>query len=1160
MSPPNARATGFHDEMEAGADIMMKELRWPFFARGTYFAIWYNKFHPNGYTSFYGGVATAGEEKPPGMFMTYWGDLTNIHEGPYFQPHGYGAEGAKGGANGKAAFMRPNKWYRFVMRIYPSPDKNEKASYIGWWVKDVEGNRWYTHSVVRIPMRETGFTRNGGFVEELAARHHPREMDRRLGYYRLNGKWKPSHLSTNHVGRFKLAENDTIVHFQTPLEEDPPALKKETVLRTRQPDQPVLDKPAIEKAAATAYGKQVVVQWSIPVAASPQLRYKIEAFAVPKAGGKAIAVHEATGPQVLAKRLDCTARAKSVRLTVMGIFDQLTSVVVPVGTAVTPAKGERLTDLTGGLQYQYYEAPGKIEWKVLPDFASLKPARLGYVKFLDDSVRQERLAQYGLVYKGWIKVPATGLYVFELGTSDGSRMRVDGKTLADNDGIHGTSVGHYPACLEKGLHRLELDYFRGHKRPVAGGKTIVLRWEGPGFETRKVSKTDLFCKTEGKIPNLTLSVPAKQVDGVLADNLVVLEADIKTNGHTIDKVQFFYGDRLLGSKPVGGAGRVVLPMLLPHGKGTITARLWYNKNHSVNGHAVPVAAENQTEGPWKFADFGENKFPLGLRCKDGKVHFTGEGVRFGYQVIEGDFTLTARIAEVELATKENGYAGHNWIGLYVKHQDPEKRKSAYDMAGDYGVFLTTGRGVRGTPDFPDLGGGHMSINQLAARDHRWLRIIRRGKQYQSFASKDGKAWQKIADRVSERFRGKQAFVGFYFRSVPGKNRTFFNAALDRITLGPGAPALIQPVRPGAANLSLAKRITALVQSSDGKLVLARSTAGLFKSTDGGSTWAPLNGKLKGLDAMAVRSVAIHPKDASIILRAGGRVIHGKLVSGLWKSTDGGKSWRLTTREIDFDGYGPTTLFGEVIRFNPTNPDHVIAAGETKGLFVSSDGGDSWTYGSLKGERITCLDFSDQLQYKRNPLFVAGTFDDRQFDALGMAGPARAVKAPGRIYWCSFIGKKIRASKCFEMPEVGVTNIVFDAHQNFATATTTRGVYFTWMHGIAFSQRRYQLVADTLFVGLGTRHFSDWSRYTAAAPFSEPRQAPVFYSNQRGFRWRKLSYHGARLEGAPKGVALTDGITCILPDAKDAKVVYLCNRHGIFKSSDEGKTYRFVKGD
>ena len=77
--------------------------------------------------------------------------------------------------------------------------------------------------------------------------------------------------------------------------------------------------------------------------------------------------------------------------------------------------------------------------------------------------------------------------------------------------------------------------------------------------------------------------------------------------------------------------------------------------------------------------------------------------------------------------------------------------------------------------------------------------------------------------------------------------------------------------------------------------------------------------------------------------------------------------------------------------------------------------------------------------------------------------------------------------------------VIGTHQRFAHAATTRGLYFTWLTGNTFSQRRQRVVADTLMIGLGTRRFSDWSRFTAAAPFAESNQPPVFYSNTRGFR-------------------------------------------------------------
>ena len=49
------------------------------------------------------------------------------------------------------------------------------------------------------------------------------------------------------------------------------------------------------------------------------------------------------------------------------------------------------------------------------------------------------------------------------------------------------------------------------------------------------------------------------------------------------------------------------------------------------------------------------------------------------------------------------------------------------------------------------------------------------------------------------------------------------------------------------------------------------------------------------------------------------MVGDRLRSGLWRSADGGGSWRLVTRDIDFDGHGPATLFGEVISFCPENP-------------------------------------------------------------------------------------------------------------------------------------------------------------------------------------------------------------------------------------------------
>jgi len=187
LSAPAAEATGWKPNVLEGSDIVMKDHRWPAWDAGTYYCFWYMSFvpgHPR-LGSFYGGINTRGPNAPPGMFMSYWGEVNNVHEGPLFYSHGYGAEGASGGAHGDALFLRPGDWYRFVMRIFPPGTDSDKCSLVGWWVEDLEKNEWHTHSVVRLPARATGFTGNSGFVEALAPAGVPRAFERRLGYCRL---------------------------------------------------------------------------------------------------------------------------------------------------------------------------------------------------------------------------------------------------------------------------------------------------------------------------------------------------------------------------------------------------------------------------------------------------------------------------------------------------------------------------------------------------------------------------------------------------------------------------------------------------------------------------------------------------------------------------------------------------------------------------------------------------------------------------------------------------------------------------------------------------------------------------------------------------------------------------------------------------------------
>jgi len=1176
-----AAGTYWKANVRTGSDIVMKDHRWPMKDRGTYYAFWLMGFAPSHprLGSMYGGMHPNAPGQPPGMFMSYWGEVKNVCEGELFYPHGYGAEGASGGAHGEAVFIRPGAWYRMVKRIFPAGSGAEDRSWVGWWAKDVERNHWYLHSVVELPAAATGFSvGSSGFVEALGPPTEPRAFERRLGYCRKDGKWyKADTVSSSGWKFFKLIEDGTVLRYDR-MEKDDPSVRTVKEFTTKQPDEPPLDPPAVKNVRAVSLGNQVAVSWEAPVSASPQLGYQLEAFDNPEAKGEPVAVVEALVPYIRVRRFATPQAARSVRVTVRDIFDQEAAVVVPVSPEEATPAVEDVGKTQPGLTYSYYEAAGGVDWTELPNFDDLAPARQGDVATIDDTVREARDRLYAFRYTGYVQAPADGLYVFTLATCDGNRLLIDGEVVGEHDGLHGRAPRQYAVALGKGLHAFELQYFYGAGRGHHGNLADILQvsWEGPGFETRRMGPGDFRCKPAGQPPAVTLSLEGRDISSdsepvSLDDNLVTLQASVSAAGRALNKLQLFSDQKLLETldgDALEQPERITITKLFPAGGNRIWARLWYDENHSVDSqNALNFQTQDYSDGPWRFIRLG-HKFPLGARYKDGVASFAGEGSCVGYQEMAGDFTLTAHIKDITLTTPENGVHGQNWLGLYaspVKPLDPNRGlESTFDEHG-YGVYLTAGRGMKGWPDFEDLGGGRMCIPTFPS-DHRWLRMVRRGDRLQSYTSADGKMWEKAMEVVSQN-RPQEHYAGVWFRAIPGKGRSLFQGAVDHISLEPGAPAE-QRAKVPAEEIDLTDRITAIVQAkANPDVLVARSpTLGVLKSADRGETFKPVNDGLTTADALAVRSVAVHPQNADIVLRGGGATVDGRLNSGLWRSEDGGQSWKLVTHEIDFCGDGPTTLFGEVIAFCPQDPNVVVAAGETKGAFLSRDAGLTWENVGLAGKRITCLGFNADT-VNDVPLLVVGTSADNELHSLGMSSLASSVDSPGGVHAARIHNDKLNWNTWFELSDIAVTNLTFGAYENFVVIATSRGLYYTWQMGRTFSQRRHDVPADQLITALGYRQYPKrvgpgdirTKSDTFATAFSQAGADFIRWVPERtALPWRKWA-EKPQMEGHTSSAVLRVGVTCILPDQEDADTLFLCNRHGVFKTTDHGKTFRHVYG-
>lgn len=156
--------------------------------------------------------------------------------------------------------------------------------------------------------------------------------------------------------------------------------------------------------------------------------------------------------------------------------------------------------------------------------------------------------------------------------------------------------------------------------------------------------------------------------------------------------------------------------------------------------------------------------------------------------------------------------------------------------------------------------------------------------------------------------------------------------------------------------TMSGRITAIDGvSGDGKTIyVGTAGGGIWKTTNGGASFKPIFDKY----CMSIGAITIDPNNPNIIYAGAGESNMRNTVSigdGMYKSYDGGENWT----KIGLD----STEHISKILIDPGNSNTIYVAapgplwsdGKQRGLFKSTDGGKSWNKILYINERTGCAD-------------------------------------------------------------------------------------------------------------------------------------------------------------------------------------------------------------
>ncbi len=791
-SPARAQYTYFNSQ--SGSDVLVQEVRWPYW-NSSFYDTWLSQWWQSsegasGY--FYSGLPnpSLGSPNPvtQGVNWSFWPvsnpvNVTDTIIPVYRGPTTYGGptigEGTICTAPASFPFWQTNVWYRVAFRTWLPVDGTPHQGYAGQWLRDSTSGIWYHYGTMQLPFAVTGIGGQMGFQEHFTGGAPTNRVDHRNCYYRKNGAWSSaSQFICDHGGTncsVGLIEGNTAVYSEVGTGNGYVA---NTWLTLTQPAAPAFFDPIlVTNYSAAVAGNQLLVQWQIPNTSSPQFAYQLDVFTNSSHTGAVVATFFDIAPEARQKLLALPAGTVPYpRLTIIDVFNQTNP---PLFLAVTNAGLSAATPVVGavnGLNFAYYETA--TNWSVLPDFTALAPVLQGAVNGLDLTPRRQR-SGYGFNYSGYLNVASNGLYAFTLNSCAGSALLVDGQAVVNNDGVHSPEDATGWIGLSAGYHLLNVQYFMG-----AGGgyyDTLGLSWEGPGQTNVVVPPGAFFRVPGGGEPAISLVSP---VNGATVSGAnVPLAAAVTTNGNTLGNVQFYVGNNYWAQD--AAAPYSLNSFFWASPTNALRARLFYNGSNLLDSAVNWVNTTNMALAPWQFGQVFYHYYPSGASIQGNTYSVIGDGVNLLTRQISGDCTLIAHLAGLPgtAAAPDGSTPNSGWqAGIILRgntNMVPGYPWGYTNTAPFTAVFGQVGGGAYYQDETMVNGGGGYSSGSLGSQ--KWFRLQRVGNTFTGSVSADGVNWTVVNTDGLADF-GLTIYAGFFTYAGPSSNPNIPWASFDSVSL------------------------------------------------------------------------------------------------------------------------------------------------------------------------------------------------------------------------------------------------------------------------------------------------------------------------------------------------------------------------------------------